>query len=74
VDGKRTVLQSIDIEHKDGWHTLRAQMRDERITVFYDDEPRTSIPNDTFMDAGMVGLWTKADAQTHFDDFAYVPL
>lgn len=74
VDGKRTVLESIDIEHKDGWHSLRAQTRNERITVFYDDEARSSILNDTFMDAGMVGLWTKADAQTYFDDFTYIPL
>jgi hypothetical protein len=74
VDGKRTVIESIDIEHTEGWHTLRAQMRSERITVFYDDDAKKSVNNDTFMDAGMVGLWTKADAQTYFDDFAYLPL
>jgi hypothetical protein len=25
--------------------------------------------DDTFTKAGKVGLWTKADAQTHFDEF-----
>ena len=74
VDGKRIVLESIDIEHTAGWHTLRAAMGDDRITVFYDGEARASILNDTFMNAGMVGLWTKADAQTYFDDFSFAKL
>jgi hypothetical protein len=74
VDGKRTIIESIDIEYAAGWHTLRAEMGDERIAVFYDGEARSSFLNDTFMDAGMVGLWTKADAQTYFDDFTYAKL
>jgi hypothetical protein len=27
------------------------------------------VTDDTFKDAGKVGLWSKADAQSHFDDF-----
>jgi hypothetical protein len=27
------------------------------------------VNDDTFKDAGKVGLWSKADAQTHFADF-----
>ena len=72
VDGKRTILESVDIEHTEGWHTLRVTTRDERITLFLDGEPRSSFLNDSFKDAGMIGLWTKADAQTHFDDLIFI--
>jgi hypothetical protein len=29
------------------------------------------VDDATFTKAGKVGLWTKADSVTHFDDFAY---
>jgi len=32
-----------------------------KITCYYDGD-------DTFKDAGKVGLWTKADSVTYFDD------
>lgn len=72
VDGKRTILATFEIEHTEGWHSMRATMRDGWITIFYDDEARTYFFNDAFMDAGMVGLWTKGDAQTHFDDMVFI--
>ncbi len=72
VDGKRTVVESVDIEHTEGWHTLRVTTRDERITLFFDGEARSSFLSDSFMAAGAIGLWTKADAQTHFDDLTFV--
>jgi hypothetical protein len=27
------------------------------------------VKDSTYKDAGKVGLWSKADAQTHFDEF-----
>ena len=29
---------------------------------------RLDVKDDTFKDAGKIGLWTKADAQTYFAD------
>jgi hypothetical protein len=32
---------------------------------------RLKLDDDTFKDAGKVGVWTKADSVTAFDDFAF---
>ncbi len=73
VDGQRTVIESLDVASTPGWHSLRVTMRDDRITYFFDDEARGYIVNDFFMESGMIGLWTKADARTRFDDLAFIP-
>jgi hypothetical protein len=68
VDGKRTELGSADIEKQEGWHTVRATMSGDRIECFYDGKKHLEVTDGTFAEAGRIGLWTKADAQTHFDD------
>ena len=40
-----------------------------RIVAEFDDEEVIEIEDSTFAEGGMVGLWTKADATTAFDDF-----
>jgi hypothetical protein len=40
-----------------------------QIECFLDGKKHLDVSDDTFKEAGKVGLWTKADAQTHFDDF-----
>ena len=37
-------------------------------TVMCDGKKAIEWDDDTFKEAGKVGLWTKADAQTNFDD------
>lgn len=68
ADGKRSQLQSAELEAADGWHTLKIEMAGERIQCFFDGKRRLEVKDDTFKDAGQIGLWTKADAQTRFDD------
>ena len=34
-----------------------------------DDKKLIEVEDSTFTEGGMVGLWTKADAATAFDDF-----
>jgi hypothetical protein len=36
--------------------------------VIYDGSKKIEATDETFKDAGKVGLWTKADSVTHFDD------
>jgi hypothetical protein len=43
-------------------------MTGSTIQCFYDGEAHLELEDSTFTEAGKVGLWTKADAQTHFDD------
>ena len=66
--GRRSQLQSADIKHSEGWHTLRVTMQGDRIEGYYDGKKYLDVKDPTFQEAGRIGLWTKADAQSHFDD------
>jgi hypothetical protein len=68
VGGKRTLIQNVDISHSDGWHTLRVTMTGDQITCYYDGKKYLEAKDSTFPAAGKIGLWSKADAQSHFDD------
>lgn len=69
-DGGRTQLGTADVKRSEGWHTLRVTMNGERIECYYDGKKYLDVSDSTFKDAGKIGLWTKADAQTRFDDLA----
>ncbi len=68
VKGVRTMLknfnQTIDLKN---WHTLRVVTQGCRMQIYYDEQPVFDLCDDTFA-TGRVGLWTKADAVTYFDD------
>ena len=66
--GRRRELQSADVKHSEGWHTLRVTMDGDRIQCFYDGKKVQEAKDLTFQGAGQIGLWTKADAQSLFDD------
>ena len=51
------------------WHTLRVTFRGPLFTVYYDGKKMFEVEDHTFSEPGKVGLWTKADSVTHFDDF-----
>jgi hypothetical protein len=68
VNGKRTLIQNVDIAHSDGWHTLRVTMTGDQITCYYDGKKYNEAKDSTFPAAGKIGLWSKADAQSQFDD------
>lgn len=72
VDGKRTLIQNADITHSDGWHTLRVTMTGDQIACYYDDKKYLDAKDDTFPEPGKIGLWSKADAQSHFDDLTLI--
>ncbi len=56
--------QTIDVKR---WHTLRVTHQGCRVNIFYDDKQVFDLCDKTFH-AGMIGLWTKSDAVTYFDD------
>lgn len=69
-DGRRKQLDTAKVEAQAGtWHTVRVTMVGNGIRCYVDGKKLLEITDDTFTDAGMVGLWTKADAATSFDDF-----
>lgn len=68
VKGVRHLLQNFDqIIDVKRWHRLRVISRGCRIQVFYDEKPVFDLCDRTFT-AGGIGLWTKSDAVTYFDD------
>ena len=56
--------QTIDVRQ---WHTLRVTHQGCRVNIFYDNKQVLDLCDKTFH-AGMIGLWTKSDAVTYFDD------
>jgi len=66
--GRRIQLQSADIKHSEGWYTLRVTMEGNHIQCYYDGKRYLDVKDLTFREQGKIGLWTKADAQSHFDD------
>ena len=71
VGGKRSAeFQNAEVKIPAGeWHTLKVKMVGDHIECFVDDKKYLDVKDGTFTGAGRVGLWTKADAQTSFDNF-----
>ncbi len=57
-----------------GWNDLKLKVQDNIFTVFLNDKQLFQVEDKTFTKAGKVGLWTKADAVTSFDDFQVIEL
>jgi hypothetical protein len=53
------------------WHTLRVELAGNRFKTIFNGKQLFEVEDNTFANAGMVGLWTKADSVTLFDDFAF---
>jgi hypothetical protein len=72
VNGKRTQFKGAGEEVASGqWHTLRVEFAGNKFTVLFNGKQLFEAEDDTFKDAGKVGVWTKADSVTLFDDFSY---
>ena len=69
VAGKREQLGTVDEKVASGeWHVLRVVHKGDHIQCHLDGKLRLDVKDDTFKEAGKIGLWTKADAQTRFAD------
>ena len=55
------------------WHVLRVEFAGNRFNVIFDGKSLFEVEDATFTEPGLVGLWTKADSVTVFDDFSYGP-
>jgi hypothetical protein len=53
------------------WHILRVEFSGKAINVIFDGKRYLQLENDQITGAGAVGVWTKADSVTAFDDFSY---
>ena len=80
VNGKRSSLPvkgrmfgyGVDIKvPKNRWSTLRVEFTGTLFTVSFNGAKLFEVEDDTFKDAGSIGLWTKADSVTLFDDLIF---
>jgi hypothetical protein len=72
IDGRRTEKKRVSMQVAvNQWHTLRVGFQVNHFAVRLDGKDALAWDDDTFKDAGKVGVWTKADSVTLFDDFSY---
>ncbi len=56
---------------KGKWSTLRVEFRGNLFTVHFNGKKLFEVEDETFKEAGAVGVWTKADSVTLFDDLTF---
>ena len=53
------------------WNTLKVIFNGAKIAVFLNHDRLFEAEDTTFQKSGKIGLWTKADSVTYFDDFTF---
>ncbi len=72
IKGKRTEKKRTNTNVSSGqWHRLRVDFSGSHFTVAFDGKKALEWDDATFKNAGKIGVWTKADSVTAFDDFSY---
>src|SRR5213593_2468698 len=72
TNGRRNTIKYVDAPvAKNQWHTLKVDFAGKSIRVALDGKIYISQEGDHIKGAGSVGVWTKADSVTAFDDFSY---
>ena len=69
VNQQRSAFAAADIDlDPSRWHTMRVIAEGNRFELFMDETSVLVTNDDTLGAKGRIGLWTKADAATLFDD------
>jgi hypothetical protein len=80
VNGKRSPLDIVGRKGGYGvketvasgqWHTLRVEFAGNKFSLLFNGKKLFDVEDTTFTEAGKVGVWTKADSVTLFDDFIF---
>jgi hypothetical protein len=70
--GSRKTIKYVDAPVSAGiWHRLKVEFAGAHIAVSLDGKRYIEVDDRHIAAAGAVGVWTKADSVTAFDDFAY---
>jgi hypothetical protein len=75
LEPKGTPSKTYGVKHKvpkQTWSTLKVEFSGSRFEVFFDGSKIMEVVDATFTGAGRIGLWTKADSVTYFDDIQFV--
>lgn len=72
VNGSRRSFKNASLKvAPNQWHTLRVDFRGQHFVVTFDGKKVIEADDNTITGVGAVGVWTKADSITAFDDFSY---
>ena len=82
VNGKRTDLKPVGAGARAygvtatvtprAWHTIRADFKGPEFVVRFDKDVATfTVRDETLKASGRVGVWSKADSVTEFEEFRY---
>ena len=70
--GQRVTLKYVDAPvPRNQWHTLRVEFAGKKITVLLNGKRYIEVEDGHIAGPGAVGVWTKADSITAFDDFSF---
>ena len=70
--GRRITIKYVDVPVTGKqWHVLRVDFVGKAIKVSLDGKQYIALDDDHISGPGAVGVWTKADSVTAFDDFTY---
>jgi hypothetical protein len=72
-NGVRRMLASAHIALKAHvWHSMKIIVHGDKFEGYLNGKKLLSVSSHVFNEAGGVGLWTKADAATSFDNFKVI--
>ena len=72
TDGRRNTIKYVNAPvPANAWHVLRVDFSGTAIKVSLDGKAYIDVKDTHIAGAGSVGMWTKADSVTAFDDFSY---
>jgi len=68
MGGRRSTLKGANLRVQSGqWHELRVEVRGSEFRGFFGGQQVVDVMDERFKSGG-IGLWTKADSTTCFDD------
>jgi hypothetical protein len=71
-NGRRNTLKYVEAPvAANTWHVLQVAFEGTLVRVALDGKVYIELDDDHIKGSGAVGLWTKADSVTAFDDFSY---
>ena len=70
--GRRVTIRYVDAPvARNQWHTLRVEFSGQDIKVLLDGKQYIAQQDSHISGPGAVGVWTKSDSVTAFDDFSF---
>ena len=75
VNGRRKELKNADVKiNSNQWYSIKITMIDDKIKCYFNNKLELELTDNTFKNSGKIGLWTKSDAVTYFDNLEIIPI